>query len=280
MDVDRSASIERDDLIDRLICWNGRRHPQRVLHKDAAYLAVSSAIAGLCKDNKHQVGCTLVRKNRVVGIGYNGMPSKIGNDSVSWHDGVPIYNHTTGDDPHLGLKYLTRMYSKVTSRDEGYINTKTPYVVHAEINALLNALSGGSSVEDATAYVTLSPCSDCACALIQAGVKRIVFMDGSNLFARKPKYVAGAIACEKAGVLLERWVSRRPRIIWEDEDESKAIEFPHSMGIWTEEVSSHYVVHHRQRESVTPDPYIREEVVAHPHTFVPRLPEFEPFEFR
>lgn len=102
-------------------------------------------ISGLrSKDPNTQVGAILTNQhNRVIGLGYNGMPK--GNDKdFPW------------------------------TRNGQTKNTKYPYVVHAEMNAILNAIK---SVENATLYVTLFPCSACAKFVVQAGIKKIIYTE-------------------------------------------------------------------------------------------------------
>jgi dCMP deaminase len=97
--------------------------------------------------------------NKVVSIGYNGMPSGVDDDQVSW-------------EPKDGLesKYL--------------------YVAHAELNAILNA-KDGSALQNTKIFVTLFPCNECAKAIIQSGIKEVVYQEDkykdsiSSLAAKK-----------------------------------------------------------------------------------------------
>jgi dCMP deaminase len=83
--------------------------------------------------------------NKVVSIGYNGMPSGVDDDAVSWD-----------------LK-------------EG-LDSKYLYVAHAELNAILNA-KDGSALQNTKIFVTLFPCNECAKAIIQAGIKEVVYAE-------------------------------------------------------------------------------------------------------
>ena len=97
------------------------------------------------KDPSTQVGCCIVSsENKIIGIGYNGFPKAISDDDLPWEKGAE------------------------------YLDTKYPYVVHAEANAILNSTI---SLKGATAYVTLFPCNECTKLIIQSGIKKIVYMD-------------------------------------------------------------------------------------------------------
>ncbi len=96
------------------------------------------------KDPNTKVGAVLKNNNnRVIGLGYNGMP-KGNDDDFSWE--------RTGESSQ----------------------TKYPYVVHAEMNAILNAIK---SVDNSILYVSLFPCSNCAKFIVQAGVNEIIYED-------------------------------------------------------------------------------------------------------
>ncbi len=104
-------------------------------------LAAISAMRS--KDPNTQVGATLVNKyNRVIGLGYNGMPQ--GNDNLPW------------------------------AKEGKLEDTKYPYVIHAEMNALLNATV---PVRNSRLYVSLFPCAACAKLISQAGIVEIIYSD-------------------------------------------------------------------------------------------------------
>lgn len=93
-----------------------------------------------------KVGCVIAKDGRIVSIGYNGTPSG--------------YYDNTGE-----------VLSKA-----GNIETK-PIVIHSEINALMFAAKYGISTNDCTMYITLSPCIECSKAIIQSGIKEVVYKD-------------------------------------------------------------------------------------------------------
>ena len=95
------------------------------------------------KDPNTQVGAVIVdENNRVVSIGYNGFRSGVSDDEFPW------------------------------GREGGVLDTKYAFVVHAELNAILNSQR---SVRGCTLYVSLFPCNECAKAIIQSGIRRIVY---------------------------------------------------------------------------------------------------------
>lgn len=97
------------------------------------------------KDPRTQVGaCIINDKKRIVGIGYNGFPYGVDDDDFPW------------------------------DKEGDWIDTKYPYVVHAEPNAILNSTV---SLENSTLYVTLFPCNECAKLIIQSGIKEVIFME-------------------------------------------------------------------------------------------------------
>jgi len=96
------------------------------------------------KDPNTQVGaCIVNRQKRIVGIGYNGFPIGCNDDEFPWN------------------------------ADGDFLESKYPYVVHAEPNAILNA---NATVENCIIYVTLFPCHECVKLIIQSGIKEIVYI--------------------------------------------------------------------------------------------------------
>ena len=109
------------------------------------FMGLAHLSAMRSKDPSTQVGAVIVdERKRVVSIGYNGMPYGCDDDEFTWE------------------------------REGQFLDTKYPYVVHAELNAILNA---PRPVIGCTIYVSLFPCNECAKAIIQSGIKRIVYED-------------------------------------------------------------------------------------------------------
>ncbi|MBR4496657.1 MAG: dCMP deaminase family protein [Acholeplasmatales bacterium] len=116
---------------------------------DEYFMGVALLSAKRSKDPSTQVGACIVNKDkRIIAIGYNGFPKGCEDDVFPW-----------GKD------------------DSNQLNTKYPYVVHAEANAILNS---NSSLKGAKLYVTLFPCNECAKLLIQSGIEEIVYLSDKH----------------------------------------------------------------------------------------------------
>ena len=133
---------------------------------DAYFMGIALLSKERSKDPNTQVGaCIVNNQNRIVSLGYNGLPNGCNDEMCPWD-----------------------------KREGSLEETKYAYVAHAELNAVLNY---HGSVEGCTLYVTLFPCNECAKAVIQAGIKDIVYLedkyDGtpSNIVAKKLFDAAG-----------------------------------------------------------------------------------------
>lgn len=137
---------------------------------DQYFMGVAKLSALRSKDPNTKVGaCIVNEKNRIVGIGYNGLPYGCSDDEFPWE------------------------------RDGDFLETKYPYVVHAEPNAILNSTN---KLDNATLYVTLFPCNECAKLIIQSGIKEIVYVsdkyNGSNdNVASKRMLAAAGVKCRQ-----------------------------------------------------------------------------------
>jgi dCMP deaminase len=137
---------------------------------DTYFMGVAKLSAQRSKDPNTQVGaCIVNQKNHIVGIGYNGMPNGIDDDVYPWEN--------NGD----------------------FLQTKYPYVVHAEPNAILNSTV---SLENATMYVSLFPCHECAKLIIQSGIKTLVYE--SHKYHDKDSFKASEKMLHDAGVTLRQ----------------------------------------------------------------------------
>ena len=134
---------------------------------DEYFMGISKLSGMRSKDPNTQVGACIVNKDkRVVGLGYNGFPMGCDDELFPWQ------------------------------RDGQYLQTKYPFVVHAELNCILNSIM---SAKGSAMYCTLFPCNECAKALIQSGVQRIVYLwdkhhdDDAYKASRKLLSMAGII---------------------------------------------------------------------------------------
>jgi dCMP deaminase len=112
---------------------------------DSYFMGIAMLSAQRSKDPNTQVGACVVSKDKkILSVGYNGAPNGYNDDTkMPW------------------------------DREGDFLNTKYAYVCHAELNAILN--NKGSNLEGSTIYVDLFPCNECAKAIIQSGIKEIVY---------------------------------------------------------------------------------------------------------
>ncbi|MBO5998918.1 MAG: dCMP deaminase family protein [Lachnospiraceae bacterium] len=140
---------------------------------DEYFMGVAMLAGMRSKDPNTQVGCCIVsRQNKILSIGYNGFPMGVSDDVFPW------------------------------SRDGEPLMTKYPYVTHSELNAILNYRGG--SLEGAILYVSLFPCNECAKAIIQSGIKTVVY--DSDKYAGTDSMVASRRMFEAAGVECRQYV--------------------------------------------------------------------------
>ena len=141
-----------------------------VLTWDEYFIGLAHLSALRSKDPNTQVGAAIVDENhRVVSVGYNGFPTGVSDDEFPW------------------------------SREGGVLTSKYAFVVHAELNAILNSQR---SVRGCTIYVSLFPCNECAKAIIQSGIKKIVYE--SDKYNGVDTNIASKRMLKAAGVELVR----------------------------------------------------------------------------
>ena len=132
------------------------------------------------KDPNTQVGACIVNdKNRIMSMGYNGFPSGCSDDEFPWE------------------------------RDGDAYDTKYPYVCHAELNAILNCR--GANLESSRIYVALFPCNECAKAIIQSGIKEVVYI--SDKYANTPGTLISKRMLKSAGVKLRQLTPEKESIL-------------------------------------------------------------------
>ncbi len=134
---------------------------------DEYFMGIAKMSAMRSKDPSTQVGaCIVSDDNKILSMGYNGLPVGCSDDEFPWtREGDPLEN-----------KYV--------------------YTAHSELNAILNYRGG--SLEGAKMYVTLFPCNECAKAIIQAGLRTIVFE--CDKYADTPAVIASKRMLDAAGV--------------------------------------------------------------------------------
>lgn len=139
---------------------------------DEYFMGVARLSGMRSKDPNSQVGaCIVSEDNKILSMGYNGFPMGCSDDEFPW----------AREGEELDMKYL--------------------YVVHSELNAILNYRGG--SLEGAKLYVSLFPCNECAKAIIQSGIKTIVYDD--DKYHDLPSTVASRRMLDAAGVRYYRY---------------------------------------------------------------------------
>ena len=133
---------------------------------DEYFMEIARVVAKRSNCSRRQVAAVIVKENHLLSTGYNGFPYGCSDDVFSWE--------REGDD------------------------TKYNYVVHAELNAILNAR--GKNLKGAKLYVDLFPCNECAKAIIQSGIAEIVYL--YDKYADTPATVASKKMLQSAGVKL------------------------------------------------------------------------------
>ena len=147
---------------------------------DEYFMGVALLAAERSKDPNTQVGaCIVDDQNRILSTGYNGFPHGCSDDEFPWN------------------------------RDEAAGETKYQFVVHAELNAILNAR--GKSLSGSKVYVALFPCNECAKAIIQAGIKEVIYL--SDKYRNTPSDANSRRMLSAAGVKLTKLATERKTIV-------------------------------------------------------------------
>lgn len=134
---------------------------------DEYFMGVAHLSGLRSKDPNTQVGaCIVSKKNKILSMGYNGFPLGCSDEEFPW------------------------------AREGEELETKYPFVTHSELNAILNYRGG--SLEGTKLYVSLFPCNECAKAIIQAGIKTVVY--DSDKYAGTPMNIASKKMFDAAGV--------------------------------------------------------------------------------
>ena len=140
---------------------------------DDYFMSVALLSGKRSKDPSTQVGACIVNRNNIIeSIGYNGLPKGCSDDEFPWE------------------------------KEGEMLNTKYPFVVHAELNAILNAK--GKDLSGCKIYVALFPCNECAKAIIQSGISEVVYL--SDKYSNTDSVKASKMMFKCAGVELRQLV--------------------------------------------------------------------------
>ncbi|MBD5407659.1 MAG: dCMP deaminase family protein [Treponema sp.] len=144
---------------------------------DEYFMGVAVLAAKRSKDPNTQVGaCIVDERNIILSTGYNGLPYGCSDDEYTWE--------RTG------------------------IDTKYKYVVHAELNAILNA--SGKDLKGSRIYVDLFPCNECAKAIIQCGIKEVIYL--YDKYADSAETIASKKMLASAGVKTTHFIPQTKKI--------------------------------------------------------------------
>ncbi len=149
---------------------------------DQYFMGIALLSAQRSKDNSTQVGaCIVSEENKILSVGYNGMPTGCSDDCMPWER----------EGPPLKSKYF--------------------YVCHAELNAILN--NNGLSLKGARIYTTLFPCNECAKAIIQSGIKKVIYL--SDKYSTSDSTIASKKMFSLAGIEFEEYQIRGRQLTFE-----------------------------------------------------------------
>lgn len=142
---------------------------------DEYFMGVALLSARRSKDPHTQVGaCIVNEKNKIVGAGYNGLPIGCEDDEFPWE------------------------------KKGEFLDTKYPYICHAELNAILNNI--GMDLKGCKIYSALFPCNECTKAIIQSGIAEVIYL--SDKYEGNDIFKASKIMLDKAGVKYRKVVSK------------------------------------------------------------------------
>ena len=141
---------------------------------DEYFMGIALLSAERSKDPSTQVGaCIVSENNKILSTGYNGMPIGCNDDEMPWEREAEKPN-----------------------------DTKYPFVCHAELNAILNSPSLIDN-KNAKIYVALFPCNECAKAIIQSGIKEIIY--ACDKYAQTDAVIASKMMLDRAGVKYRKY---------------------------------------------------------------------------
>ena len=148
---------------------------------DEYFMGIALLSAERSKDPSTQVGaCIVSENNKILSTGYNGMPIGCNDDEMPWEREAEKPN-----------------------------DTKYPFVCHAELNAILSSPSLIDN-KNAKIYVALFPCNECAKAIIQSGIKEIIY--ACDKYAQTDAVIASKMMLDRAGVKYRKYESKGKKL--------------------------------------------------------------------
>ena len=147
---------------------------------DEYFMGVAYMSGFRSKDPSTQVGaCIVSEDNKILSIGYNGFPRGCSDEQFPW---------SRDDDDPLKTKYI--------------------YVTHSELNAILNFRGG--TLQGSRLYVSLFPCNECAKAIIQAGIRKVIY--DCDKYEKTPSVIASKMMFQAAGVSFQKYEPTNRRL--------------------------------------------------------------------
>lgn len=148
---------------------------------DEYFMGVALLSAQRSKDPNTQVGaCIVAKDNRILSVGYNGTPNGMSDKNFKWN------------------------------REGEFLNTKYPYVIHGEANAIANYRGYKKDLEGAKIYVTLFPCNECSKMIVQNGIKEVIYLD--DKYDGTDANIASKIILDSCNIQYRKFDSKRENI--------------------------------------------------------------------
>jgi dCMP deaminase len=159
---------------------------------DYAHMKAADNYSQLSSARRAKVGCVIVKDNRIISIGYNGMPT-------GWDNCCEDREYMSIDaGGWLDPETIVEQWPYEDEQGERYSLKTKPQVLHAESNAIAKVARSSENCEDATIYCTMMPCLDCAKLIYQAGIRRVVYRD------EYPKGTKGLEFLDRCNIKSER----------------------------------------------------------------------------
>jgi dCMP deaminase len=133
------------------------------------YMDVAERTSRLSSAIRRQVGAVIVKDNRILSYGYNGMPT-------GWDNTCENKEYMPGDNWD-GQLYPHEEYDSTVESNRRYRLVTKDEVLHAEMNVISKVSASTESSEGATLFVTHAPCIHCAKAIYQSGIKQVYYRD-------------------------------------------------------------------------------------------------------
>lgn len=163
------------------------------------YMDVAERTGKLSHAIRRQVGAVIVKDNRILSYGYNGMPT-------GWDNECEFKEYMHGDaggwldSADIEERWPLKEYDKEVESHRRYRLVTKDEVLHAESNAIAKVSGSTESSEDATLFVTTAPCIHCAKMIFQSGIKNVFYRDTY-------RDSSGVDFLEKGGVSVTRYMA-------------------------------------------------------------------------